>query len=122
MTTFTITLYSEGLLSKWGFGDGDQYYDEWLDYWEARGVDLSDAPGFPLVELVKRYLVPALDQKVEVEVLDTIHNPVRAVAVDGVDVTNQWRNVGHTTKLTPESVTVPFAEVLRIAQEQRPQK
>jgi hypothetical protein len=109
-----VRLYSSGLLSKWGFSDGDAP-DEWLDYCDEHAV------GYPpwhaiLTALVRRYLLPVLDQKVAVTEIGTIHNPIRAETVDGADVTAGWYGEPAVT-LTPECVTVPMSEVLRLARE-----
>ena len=78
-----LTLFSESLFSKWGFWDGDQLY-EWKEQHVIPGMELSCAD--LLVAAVEAYLLPALKQNVEVEWLCTVHNPIRAMAVDGVKV------------------------------------
>lgn len=110
-----LTLFSADLLSKWGFNDGDDPED-WLDYCEANGIDYN-AIDFPLAEVVRRYLLPALDQHVTVVEIETIHNPIRAETVDEVDVTGAWMGRQPGPQLTPERVDVPMAEVARIAQQ-----
>lgn len=113
----TFTLFSEGLLSKWGFNDGDDP-DDWLDYCEANGIDYN-VVDFPIVELVQRYLIPRLDQKVTVVVIETNHNPIRVETVDSVDVTEEWYGRSSTTTmLTPEYVDVPMNEIAKIVQEE----
>ncbi|MFF3857552.1 hypothetical protein [Micromonospora sp. NPDC002575] len=113
MTEPTLTLFAWGLLSKWGFNDGDDP-ELWLDYCEARGIDYN-ALGFPLAALVRRHLVPVLDQDVTVVDIETCHNPIRADTVDGVDVTDVWYGDAPKPTLTPEYVDVPMADVLRLA-------
>ncbi|WP_329311694.1 hypothetical protein [Streptomyces sp. NBC_01262] len=109
-----ITLFSECLLSKWGFNDGADN-ESWLDWCEANGIDYN-AVDYPLVELVQTYLIPALDQRVTVRLIQTSHNPIRVDTVDGIDVTEQWYDgSAPTTRLTPEHVDVPMSEVLRLA-------
>jgi hypothetical protein len=106
-----ITLYSDGLLSKWGFSDGDAP-DAWLDYCDDHGIDFSPVEWHSvLVKLVRRYLLPVLDQQVEVAEIVTIHNPIRAERVDGADVTDGWYTEP-AVHLTPESVTIPMSEVI----------
>lgn len=112
MSTDHITLFSSGLLSKWGFSDGEPP-EEWLDYLDARGIDPGDAD-WPLIALVRRYLLPALAAHHDIEVyeLDTIHNPIRARVVDGAEIDDRADN-GVT--LTPAAVSIPMDEVARIA-------
>lgn len=110
----TLTLYSDGLLSKFGFNDGDDP-EEWLEYCEANGIDYNEVD-FPLVQLVRQYLLPALDQHVTVYEIETAHNPIRALTVDGIDLRGEDTIHGDPIDLTPESVTIPMAEVARLAQ------
>lgn len=105
----TVQLNSSCLLSKWGFGDGDE-----LDWLHEHGDFDKHAV---LVELVKTRLLPALAQKVEVEIIETIHNPVRAASVDGEDVTKWHYEIDCPVNLTPAWVIVTGAEVLALAQE-----
>lgn len=110
----TLTLFSADLLSKWGFNDGDDPED-WLDYCEANGIDYN-VVDFPLVPLVRRYLLPALDQAVTVVEIETIHNPIRVDTVDGQDVTDAvWRGRAPGPALTPERVDIPMSEVAKLA-------
>ncbi|MEU2233151.1 hypothetical protein [Streptomyces vietnamensis] len=113
MTEPHLTLFSSSLLSKWGFNDGDDPAD-WLDYCEARGVDYN-ALNFPLIPLVRRYLLPLIEQQITVVEMDTCHNPVRADTVDGQDVTEVWFGRAPEPTLMPDHVNVPMAEVLSLA-------
>ncbi|ASU81518.1 hypothetical protein CDO52_00805 [Nocardiopsis gilva YIM 90087] len=112
-----ITLYSSDLLSKWGFNDGDEP-DIWLDYLDEMGLDWDDIP-WPLVPLVRRYLLPALAAHHDIEVyeIESIHNPIRARRVNGIEIDDHA--VEPQVQLTPEWVNVPLADALRIAQEGR---
>ncbi|MFI0900581.1 hypothetical protein [Streptomyces sp. NPDC020983] len=112
MSEPVITLFSSSLLSKWGFNDGNDP-DEWWDYCETNGLDLD----FPLEEVVRRYLVPRLEQDITVVHIETIHNPIRAETVNGVDVTEAWLGRATGPTLAPEYVDVPLSEVLKIARE-----
>ena len=68
--------------------------------------------------LVRCYVLPALDQKVTVADITTNHNPIRAVTVDGQDAERYWyESADCGPALTPEWVTVPLDEVLRMAQQ-----
>lgn len=109
----SVRLFSAGLLSKWGFGDGDTP-DHVYDYCDEHGIPyLSWHP--LLVRLVREFLLPVLDQRVEVVEISTHHNPIRAEKVDGVDVTDGWYEVEDRVHLTPEYVDIPLTEVVRVA-------
>lgn len=109
----SITLHSAGLLSKWGFNDGDAP-DAWLDWLDERGIPYGNdvwRERWPLVQLVLRYLIPQLDQPVEVYEISTCHNPIRAYSINGVEVDGTEDD----SDLTPESVNVPFSAVLALS-------
>jgi hypothetical protein len=104
-----LYLPSAGLLSKWGFGDGDipDDFDDWLD---ARNQRMT-GPGWRslLCTLVREQLLPALDQAVDAVEIETIHNPIRAAAVDAVELPEDvWYGYAPEPKLTPDHVTVPY--------------
>jgi hypothetical protein len=65
--------------------------------------------------LVRRFLLPAIEQDVKVVDISTNHNPIRAETVDGIDVTDFWYEPGEGPRLTPEYVEVPLETVLEIA-------
>lgn len=109
----TLTLFSCDLLSKWGFNDDDDP-EGWLDWCDNQGVDYN-AFDFPWAALVRKHLVPAIEQDVTVVDIETIHNPIRARTVDGVDVSEAWYGRVEAPLLTPDHVDVPVAEVLRLA-------
>ncbi|WP_405924866.1 hypothetical protein [Streptomyces sp. NBC_00035] len=113
----SLTLHSDGLLSKFGFNDGDDP-EEWLEYCEANGIDYNEVD-FPLVQLVRQHVLPALDQTVTVVEIETHHNPIRAKTVDGIEVYGEDTVHGDPIELTPEQVTIPMAEVARLAQGRR---
>jgi len=111
----SVRLFSDGLLSKWGFGDGDAP-DHWLDYRDDHGLPWQHWHPV-LCELVHRFLLPALDQRVEMTQISTAHNPIRATMVDGVNIEDHWYDSDYSgVCLTPEFVDVPFAEVLKVAE------
>jgi hypothetical protein len=118
-----LTLFSSGLLSKWGFNDGGAP-DDWLDWCEEQGIDWAALRGWRahvLPELVRRYLVPQITQNVMLVDIGTNHNPIRAQLVDGGDVTDWWYDSsGREPKLAPECVEVPFSKVLEVAREAPP--
>ena len=111
-----FTLVSAGLLSKWGFNDGD-CPDDVLAWLEENGhgwrVDWHPV----LTKLVEDYLVPALDQEVELAHILTSHNPVRARTVNGADTEECWFGRQDSLELTPETVDVPMPVVLKVALE-----
>lgn len=108
-----VTLFSADLLSKWGFNDGDDP-ESWLDWCETQGIDYN-AFDFPWAVVVRKHLVPVIEQRVTVVDVETIHNPIRAETVNGVDVSAAWYGRAEAPALTPESVDVPMSEVLRLA-------
>ena len=97
-----VEFFTEDLLHKFGFGDGDMLYD--LVEEHDLGVDDRDL----LVAVVEALVVPRLDQSVETYTLGTLHNPIRAHTVDGEEA-----DIGST--LTPEFVEVPVADIIRVA-------
>lgn len=87
----TFSLDAESLLSKWGFGDGDALSDWW---WDHYGAEPPFNDHDMLHALVLAYLVPAIHdgaREVEIIRIDTIHNPVRADTLDGVQVDHYSR-------------------------------
>lgn len=111
-----VRLYSDGLLSKWGFRDGDvlMYYLWELPEYDDRD-DFSEFDSHrALEELVKTHLLPALDQRVETVFIGTIHNPVRAKTADGLDVEGEWYDEWHSVTLSPTFVDVPDEQVMEV--------
>ncbi|MEU0991949.1 hypothetical protein [Streptomyces sp. NPDC005953] len=108
-----ITLFSSGLLSKWGFNDGEP--DEtWLNWCDNQGVDHTQLE-YPLVALVRTHLLPTIEQQVTAVDIETSHNPIRVDTIDGTDVREVWFGRAPEPTLAPEYVDVPMAEVLRLA-------
>jgi hypothetical protein len=106
----TVHLFSQGLLSKWGFSDGDVLDDPLWDEADRRGDDPRGHDEHAvLIRAVREYLLPRLDQSVEVETTSTIHNPIRATKVDGVEVEVDGNSDYDDIHLTPEWVEVPLA-------------
>jgi hypothetical protein len=109
-----LTLWTSGLLSKWGFNDGDMPDDVW-DAWDevCRPASYRHVDWHPvLCRLVSEYVAPRLDQRVELTEIGTNHNPIRASKVDGVDVEDCWYGKRPEPTISPESVTVPMSDVL----------
>lgn len=110
-TPETVQFNSDCLLSKWGFGDGnmlDWLYDHNSDY----------DPHATLIECVRRKMLPALKQTVEIREIGCCHNPCRAGTVDGVDVTDLWYDSSKKldAPLSPEWVVMSGAEILEVAE------
>ena len=112
-----MILHSHGLLSKWGFDDG-RPPDTVLDAFDAAGIDYNrDTWERTLCRLVRKHLLPALDQRVQVEEIGTSHNPIRATAIAGVHVSDDVhyaREEWSGPDLTPSWVVVSVDEVLRV--------
>lgn len=111
-----LWLFSQGLLSKWGFGDGDVMFDYIYDLEDRGVIDVMNVDEHAVLRgLVRRYLLPELRQHHEIELIDieTNHNPIRALHVDGIDVTDLWYEPSQQdVTLHPDSVTVPLDAVL----------
>ena len=97
-----VEFYPEGLLHKFGFGDGDMLYE--LIEEHDLGVDHQDL----LIAVVEQLVVPRLDQVVETYTMVSLHNPIRASTIDGEEA-----DVSST--LTPQIVEIPVADIIRIA-------
>lgn len=111
-----LTLHAESLCSKWGFNDGD-VPEEFEDHWDEVGVKYLFIEWHAvLVKLVREHLVPAMEaagHKVEVFEISTIHNPIRARRIDGVEVDNYNPSAGEDIDV---SVTVPYEQVMAAVQ------
>jgi len=110
-----LVLFTDDLLSKWGFNDGD-LPDELDDWLKARGERIGSWHPV-LCAVVRECLLPALDQRLEVQEIETIHNPIRATVVDGVEVPEgvHYGRMTSPFRLTPARVSVPFETVLAAA-------
>lgn len=107
MVTDSVTLFSDGLLSKWGFSDGDVLDEPLWDHADELGINPRGGDIHAvLIRAVHEYLLPALDQDVQVYEIGTIHNPIRARTVDGVEVDTYTATP--TIALTPDHVDVPM--------------
>lgn len=102
-----LALISRGLLSKWGFHDGDILDDYCWDHdIPADDKDLHVA----LRQLVREHLLPKLAEHHQIEVYDieTRHNPIRASMVDGQEINDYTEQF---ISLTPEWISIPLAVV-----------
>jgi hypothetical protein len=109
-----MRFYTCGLLSKWGFDDGDLLIGLLLD--NDFGLENDKQV---LAEVVMRHVIPAIDQSIELKkVADwnwTGHNPIRAEKVNGVDV-DDYGNRSNPT-ITPEFVDIDDNAILAVARE-----
>lgn len=104
-----LRLHSRGLTSKYGFNDGDEP-DDLLDWFELHRpeYDYPTADWHPvLVKLVQDYLLPALKETVEVMLIETNHNPIRAAKINGNELV-------YEDDLDEVEVTVPFERVWEV--------
>jgi hypothetical protein len=114
----TARLSVRSLCSKWGFGDGDALFVDLSDYWDAVGreYDYAAFDEEALLRLVvRRHLVPAIEaagHTVEVVDVETIHNPIRAHTIDGVEV--DWYEDWDGFDL---DVTVSYADIMAAVEE-----
>ena len=110
-------LFARDLLSKNGFNNGEPP-DEWYEYCEQAGLAPPGGgyPRFPLAAAIRTFLLPCLLQTVQVTELSTAHNPVRALSVDGTDVTSWWyaENRSGAPQFTPAYVEVSMRQVARL--------
>ena len=97
-----MDFYPEGLLHKFGFGDGDMLYELIAEH--HLGVDHQDL----LVAVVERLVVSRLDQEVETYTMVSAHNPIRARTVDGVEADID-------SMITPDVVEIPVADIIAVA-------
>lgn len=103
-----VTLLAEDLESKWGFSDGDLIFD-WLP--DDDLDKLCDFSHTVLVDLVRTHLMPvvtAAGHSVELEVIGTIHNPVRARSINGQEVDHY---ADHRSILRGLGVSLSAAEI-----------
>lgn len=111
-----LRLRSAGLLSKWGFNDGDEP-DDVADWLEADGIDYMAIRWRPVLQrLIREHLLPVLDQTVVAYDIETNHNPIRAETVDGVKV-DVYKTSDPPIVLTPEYVDVPYSAVIAAVRE-----
>ena len=97
---YNLTLSSNSLLSKYGFGDGDQFsnfiYDNDYDViWTTQEFPMDKEVTKRLVE---RYLIPALSIKVRLQCFVTCHNSIRVHPDDYEELATQPETVVEITE------------------------
>lgn len=103
-----MRFYTECLLSKWGFEDGDMLCDFVVDN-ETGFMDHHDL----LIKTVREKILPKIKNSIEVCDFSTCHNPIRAEIVDGVRVNSLDFNI----TLQPEFVDVSEEYLLSAAKQ-----
>lgn len=120
-----VTFFTNCLLSKWGFGDGDMLDDLLWDHgygevWQQEQDTRPDSDfSFDhrvLIRVVEEHVLPAVRQHHDITTyrILTIHNPIRAEEVDGDPVAHP----SDDRPLTPDHVEVPVDAILAIAAEE----
>lgn len=113
MTTF----HADQLFQRWGFGDGDLLDDLlWDNNLGEVHLDRDRCMQFAhevLAAAVERWLLPALPEAVETYRICTIHNPIRAKALD--------YDQPCPTALQDVSVEVPDEDILKLARQLKSQ-
>lgn len=121
----TLTLHASSLFSKAGFNDGDfpdELYEWLVDHAGWSGHETYRATdraiwNRALERLVREHLLPALaPAEVEIEVIDSCHNPVRARTYGGRNVMLCWSGALPPPQVDV-SVGVPFARVAEVLRE-----
>ncbi len=107
----SIRFFTNDLLSKYGFGDGDLLVCLLSDH------GFTDMHNQVLAEAVVQYIVPTVNRKIELLQVEnwnwTAHNPIRAKRVDGVEVDDTGDN--ENLALTPRFVDIEKEAILDIA-------
>lgn len=104
-----LEIVTASFCCKWGF-------EELLsDFGEDCELYFEVDKGELLYQLCNRYVVPSIDQKVEVVRNSSGHNQVRFKTVDGVEV--DWSNDRQDGLITPEQISVPAEDVIALCNE-----
>jgi hypothetical protein len=105
--TSGVILRADCLLSKWGFGDGDAP-DHYLDWLDGRELPYPEGWHKILRHLVRTRLLPLVIEDIEVYDIETIHNPIRASRVNGVEIDDYADN---DNVLRDLAVNITFEDV-----------
>jgi hypothetical protein len=106
-----IVFTANGLYERSGFASGAILAEVFTHVAAGEIRDL-------LVDVLQAHVIPRLDQKVQTLVVPTVHNPLRAVRVDGVSV--RWSaEAGQGPPLSPATVRVSMEDVLECARKRK---
>jgi hypothetical protein len=103
-----MRFYTSSLLTKFGFEDGDQLTNILLD----NGFELQNSE-YLLRRIVRERILPVLDQKVEVQDIG-MHNPIRAVSIDGINIDTNINNSQHSLALSPKYIDVDNEDIFEM--------
>lgn len=102
-TEISVDVHTKTLLSKWGLDDGDILDPDLREL----GFDLAVVnTGDILVELIRDHVLPRIENKIEYEIVNTMHNPIRITHVDGGPIDNCRPDSHSEVTLRPEVVRV----------------
>lgn len=105
---------TDNLLRKHGFGDGEFFIPvrgsvlgNWLEFPDSintgrLGVYISDTL---LITFVKTFIIPVIEDSIEITLIQTQHNPIRVRSINGVAVQDD------SGQLAPKTVNVSSREV-----------
>lgn len=111
-----VKFYTCGLLSKWGFLDGELLSDATDEVYSYDPETEKRA----LVAVVKHFVIPKIENAIELVEITTIHNPIRAVRVDGVNVNALWfsdLSDEQHSMIRPTCVEVPLHDIIAFLRE-----
>lgn len=104
-----MRFYSQSLLSKSGFQDGEILCDLLFDIEHELVADASD---ILLIEIVKTKMLPLIEQEVDLFTVGS-HNPIRASHIDGIEV--DLNTTVQNVKLTPEYIEIDDQLIIDLA-------
>lgn len=115
-----MIFHTNDLLSKWGFDDGDILNDFAFN----NNLEFTNDPAEShsgsheaLIKIVREHILPRLDQKVVVQTISCIHNPIRALTVNGCDTSAFWYESFSPPFITPATIDIPNETILEIVKE-----
>ncbi len=101
-----VIFFTCGILSKWGFNDGDLL--SWVN--STKDCDSHETLSY----IVRTLLVPKLNASVEMIDVGSSHNPIRAKSIDGIEV-DLYSEEKRFDYLQPDSIELTGPEVIEIA-------